>query len=205
MYIQNMVVTNEDIFSKIINNATNSYKPIHELEVDSKCEEELNDSWEIAPTKNYNPETNQTLNSKLSLYQPLYMEIKNGKMDQLEVDFIHDDKIEWFWKNGSEHMKTNFGIKKADKSTFQPDFIVKFKDGSIGIFDTKAGKGFNENDNEIKSNALYKYISEERFNGKNIIGGLVIKENGKFKYYQQATYKSYLESPELWEDFNNLF
>ena len=57
---------------------------------------------------------------------------------------------------------------------------------------------------EIKSNALYKYISEERFNGKNIIGGLVIKENGKFKYYQQPQYKQYDKSPDSWEDFDKL-
>lgn len=209
MYIQNMIVTNEEIFSQLLNNSTNSYKPIHELEVNEKCDEEFNDNWEIEESKNYNPETNQSIDSKLSLYQPLYMELKSGKMDQLELDFIkyldqYEDKIEWFWKNGAEHMKTNFGIRKNDGSTFQPDFIVKFKDGSIGIFDTKAGKGFNENDNEIKSNALYQYIAQERFNGKNLIGGLVIQDNNVFKYYQQPTYKTYKEAPELWENFSNL-
>ena len=210
MYIQNMVVTNPGIFNSLFNKSTIAYRPIREIELSAKKDEEINENWEIPEVKNYNPETNQQISSKLSLHQPLYMELKAGKVDQLELNFIHyldkhEDKIEWFWKNGSEHMKTNFGVKKADRTTFQPDFIVKFKDGSIGIFDTKAGKGFNENDNQEKSDALYKYISEERFNGRNVIGGLVIEDNGEFKYYQQATYKSYLESPELWEDFNSLF
>lgn len=209
MFIQNMIVTNQSIFNSLLNKSTNAYKPIREIELSAKKDEEFDDNWEIQAVKNYNPETNQKVNSKLSLHQPLYMELKSGKVDQLELEFInyldkHEDKIDWFWKNGAEHMKTNFGIQKADRSTFQPDFIVKFKDGSIGIFDTKAGKGFNENDNEIKSNALYKYVSEERFNGRNVIGGLVIEDNGVFKYYQQSTYKPYLDSPELWEDFDNL-
>lgn len=104
-------------------------------------------------SKNYNPNTNIEINSKLSIHQPLYMETKDGKVDQLEVGFIkylneHEDAIEYFGKNGSEHMNTNFGIMKKDGSTFQPDLLIQFKDGRIGIFDTKAGKGFNENDNK---------------------------------------------------------
>ena len=41
-------------------------------------------------------------------------------------------------------MNTNFGIAKENGSAFQPDFLIQFKDGRIGIFDTKAGKGYNE-------------------------------------------------------------
>ena len=208
MYIQNMLVTNEAIFTAILNKSTDKYKAVHEMEVNKKSDEEFNDAWEIEPTKNYNPETNVELKSKLSLYQPLYIETKAGKVDQLEVDFMeyldrNEEVIEWFWKNGAEHMKTNFGIQKADKSTFQPDFLIKFKDGRIGIFDTKA-IGHNESDNEIKSNALYKYISEERFKGKNLIGGLVVRDGNSFKYFEEPIYKTYEEEPDSWLDFDNL-
>lgn len=209
MYIQNMIVTNYDIFANILSTATEKYKPIHEMEVNAKSDEEFNDMWEIEPTKNYNTETNIEIKSKLSLYQPLFVELKGGKVDQLEVDFMdyldqYPDKIEWFWKNGAEHMKTNFGIQKIDKSTFQPDFIIKFKDGSIGIFDTKGGKGFNENDNEIKANALYKYIYDERNKGHNLFGGLVIKDGNKFKYFESTPYVPYNENPEQWKDFDSI-
>lgn len=209
MYIQNMVVSNYDIFAGILSEATEKYKPVHEMEVSAKSDEEFNDEWEIEPTKNYNTETNVEIKSKLSLYQPLFIELKAGKVDQLEVDFmnyldLHEDKIEWFWKNGAEHMKTNFGIQKADKSTFQPDFIIKFKDDSIGIFDTKAGKGFNENDNEVKSNALYKYIYEERNKGHNLFGGLVIKDGEKFKYFESTPYIPFNANPDEWKLFDEL-
>ena len=73
---------------------------------------------------------------------------KYKPIHELEVDFInypyeHEDEIEYFWKNCLEHMNTNFDIMKKDGYTFQPDFLIQFKDGRIGIFDTKAGKGFN--------------------------------------------------------------
>ena len=71
MNIQNLLVSNYAIFAEILSNATEKYKPIHEMEVNAKCDEEFNDKWEIEPTKNYNPETNIEFQSKLSLYQPL--------------------------------------------------------------------------------------------------------------------------------------
>ena len=208
--MQNIIVNNSDIFGRIISTATEKYKPIHEYEVDQKEGYEINEEWHIPFDKNYNPNTNIKIESKLSIHQPLYMETKDGKVDELEVKFIkyldtHEESIEYFWKNGSEHMNTNFGIAKEDGSAFQPDFLIQFKDGRIGIFDTKAGKGFNENDNEVKSNALQQYITDENNKGKNLIGGLVIENNGTFYYYDRTTYRTFNESPEQWKCFEELF
>ena len=101
-------------------------------------------------------------------------------------------------------MNTNFGIAKEDGTAFQPDFLIQFKDGRIGIFDTKAGKGYNEKDNEIKSNALQQYITDENKKGKNIVGGLVVENNGTFYYYDRTIYKTYKEKPEQWKSFEEL-
>lgn len=208
-YIQNLVVNNSSIFAEIISKSILLYKDFHKEEVENKTQGRFDEQWEIPESKNYNPFTNKNIESQLSILQPLYMPTdKNGEVDKLELEFIkylekNKEYIEWFWKNGDEHMESNFGIKKDDGYTFQPDFIVMFKNGAIGIFDTKA-VNFNENDNTEKSNSLYKYISEERFNGKNLIGGLVILDNGIFKYYSKAIYKTYKESPDSWIDFNTL-
>lgn len=208
--MQNIIVNNNDIFGTIISKSTQEYKPIHKYEVDQKERYELNENWHIPYDKNYNPNTCVQINSKLSIHQPLYMETKDGKVDLLEIDFIkyldmHEDEIEYFWKNGSEHMNTNFGIAKEDGSAFQPDFLILFKDGRIGIFDTKAGKGFNENDNEEKSNVLQQYIVDENKKGKNIVGGLVIKHNEKFYYYDRGVYSRFLDEPNKWKCFDTLF
>lgn len=208
-YIQNIVVNNSSSFEEIIYNSITAYKDFHKDEVESKTPGRYNDEWEIPISKNYNPFTNKKVESELSIMQPLYMPIdKNGNVDNLELQFIkylerNKEHINWFWKNGDEHMESNFGIRKEDGYTFQPDFIVSFKNGMIGLFDTKA-INFNENDNMEKSNALYKYISEERYNGKNLIGGLVILDNTKFKYYTKSIYKSYKEDPDSWVDLNSL-
>ena len=207
--MQNLVLNNANNFSRIISDATNAYIPVHEAETESKEQYEINPYWHIPYDKNYSPVTNVKIESKLSIHKPLYMESKGGKVDQLEIDFInyldqHDDVIEYFWKNGSEHMNTNFGIKKASGGAFQPDFLIQFKNGKVGIFDTKAGKGFNENDNIEKSNALQQYIVDQNNKGKNLIGGLVIKDNNKFYYFNRNLYKTFEEAKDEWFDFDTL-
>ena len=194
--MQNLVLNNGTVFSRIISDATKSYIPVHEAETQSKEQYEINPYWHIPYDKNYSPVTSVKIESKLSIHKPLYMESKGGKVDQLEVDFInyldqHEDAIEYFWKNGSEHMNTNFGIKKASGGAFQPDFLIQFKNGKVGIFDTKAGKGFNENDNIEKSNALQQYIVDQNNKGKNLIGGLVIKDNNRFYFFNRNIYKTF--------------
>ena len=209
MYIQNMIISNESIFSELLSVATTNYKQVHELEVSAKQDKEINENWEIAPEKNYNSETTAKLDSKLSLYQPLYVELKNGKTNALEEKFIHyldehEDVIEWFWKNGSEHMKTNFGIEKSDGSTFQPDFIIKFKNGKIGIFDTKAA-GFNEADNEVKALAFSQFLLDEYKAGRTYFEcGLVVFEDNRFRYFDTIGYKSYKDDKSKWKLFDEL-
>ncbi len=219
VYIQNIVLNNVDTFNILFDKAISAYKPIKDEEINKKIEEveEWNESWEISESRNLNPYT-YTLeyerkdnnrkeyfdSFKLSLITPCRLNIDSD----VEVDFIKylddkSDKVEWWWQNGSEHMSLNFGIKYNKKSTFQPDFIVSFKNGRIGIFDTKAS-GFNEDDNKLKSDALQQYIKEENQKDKNIFGGLVIKEGQHFKIYIKENYKSYEENQKEWLYFDDL-
>ena len=210
IYLQNIIVKNKEIFSQILDISVKKYKDIHREIVEEKSGERYNNEWEIVQSKNYNPVTHTKYNSSLALYDPFYIRInEKEEVNKLEKEFIKyledkKDKIEWIWQNGAEHQETNFGIRKADGTTFQPDFIVKFKDGRIGIFDTKAA-GEREDDNEIKATALRRYIEEETLKGKNLIGGLVIKDGNHFKINLNEEYKPYTIAPSEWEFFENIF
>lgn len=201
IYIQNVVLNNAEIFSKLFDESIKNYKPVKEKEIKEKIKEleEWNEEWEIAENRNYNPYTYKKYDSyKLNIYEPCYLNFDNT----LEEDFIkfleeHNDKIEWWYQNGNEHMTLNFGIKYNTKSTFQPDFIVKFKDGRIGIFDTKAS-GDREDENKIKGEALQKYIEEENKKDKKLFGGLVIKDNNQFRINQEKEYISFKKNKDNW-------
>jgi type III restriction enzyme len=101
-------------------------------------------------------------------------------------------------------------------STFQPDFIIKFKDGRIGIFDTKP-IGERAEDTKIKADALAVFLVDENLRRKEkglgeVIGGIVISNNydstsktySNFKVFIGEDYKDYQESPNSWKSFDSL-
>jgi len=177
IFVQNIILNNADIFSRLLDQAIREYKPIKEIEIEKRIEEteKWYENWEITENRNYNPNSYKKYNYKKSLYQPCYLRIDS----KIEKDFIEyleqSEKIIWWWQNGGEHMQVNFGIKYGKESTFQPDFLVLFTDGKLGIFDTKAS-GNREDENKFKNEALQKYIKEENQKGKNLFGGLIIQE-----------------------------
>jgi len=204
VYIQNICLNNADIFSKLIDITINAYKPFKDLEKEEKIKEAevWNNDWEIPENRNYNPNVYKPFGFKLSLYQPCFLNFDS----KLEKEFVEqldskDSEIEWWWQNGNEHMALNFGIKYGKESTFQPDFIVKYKDGRVGIFDTKA-VGDREDENKLKNEALQNYIEEENQNGKNLFGGLIVKPNEHFRVYSQKEYQSFKVSEKGWEYFS---
>ena len=203
VYIQNVCLNNFEEVSKLIDKTINTYKPIKESEKKEKIKENeiWDENWEIPSNRNYNPNTYQPYNFKLSLYQPCYLNLDS----EIEKEFIEkidnkDSEIEWWWQNGNEHMALNFGIKYGEDSTFQPDFIVMYKDGRIGIFDTKT-VGDREDENKIKNEALQKYIEEENKKGKNLFGGLVIKPYNHFMLNSSNEYQSFRVNEKSWEYF----
>lgn len=206
IYIENIILNNADIFSKLFDKAIREYKPIKEKENKKKMEEleEWNDEWEIEETRNYNPYIYKPFDYKLSLYvSPTNKKVYLNFDSTIEKEFVElleqkEDKILWWWQNGNEHMKSNFGIKYGNFSTFQPDFLVMLKDGRLGIFDTKAS-GNREENNKLKAEALQRYIEEENKKGKNLFGGLIIKEGQHFRINSKKEYFSFREKPEDWE------
>lgn len=197
VYIQNVVLNNAVIFSKLFDESIRKYKPLKDAEINKKIEEieEWNDDWEIAATRNYNPNTYEQHDYLLSLYAPCYLKIDSA-IEKEYIEYLEEkrDLVKWWWQNGDEHMALNFGIKYGSKSTFQPDFLVLFIDGRLGIFDTKAS-GYNEIDNKLKSEALQKYIEEEN---RKIFGGLIIREGQHFRINTNKEYKPFKEEPSDW-------
>ena len=198
--IRDIILSNYDIFAKLINESTNTFKNTKKKEIEEKVEEieKWNDKWEISIRRAFNPETYKEFDYKLSLYTPCYLNFDS----QIEQDFIEylekqADKIKWWWQNGSEHMALNFGIKYNTKSTFQVDFIVQLNDGRIGIFDTKPLND-REEDKKVKSEALQQYIKSENQKDKNLFGGVVIRDGEYFRINQKEEYKSIKECFEDW-------
>lgn len=204
-FIESIILNNETEIKKLLNKAIEAYKPVKLEEEQKKAAniQNYDENWIIPATRNYNPNTYEKFDSKLSLYEPCFLEKERSKP---EIAFIAalekaKDQILWWWKNGDEHMKENFGIKKPDGTSFQPDFIVQYKNGQIGLYDTK-DPGYQEDDNKIKAEALQKYIQEENLKGKKLIGGIIIVDNKLLKINAKPKYLGFKQKPEDWEFFS---
>ena len=101
-------------------------------------------------------------------------------------------RVEWWYKNG-EKMSKYFAIKyfelgddaKSYGKAFYPDYIIKFSDGRIGIFDTKSG--WTAEEAGPKARALQKYITEH--SDLNLFGGIINVVNGVFYLNDNADYE----------------
>ncbi|NCB49571.1 MAG: hypothetical protein EOM53_02695 [Alphaproteobacteria bacterium] len=204
--IQALVIHNNKKISELLHQSTLEYKSVKEQELEEKANsiENWQKDWELPKTINYNSELFEEYNAKLYIYDRCFLEKKTDKENNPERAFVRcledsSEVVEWWWKNGDEHSRDNFGIPYNKKgSTFQPDFIVKLKDGRIGIFDTK-GAGFNEADNKEKAEALQRYIKEENSKGKKLFGGIIIKHGEHLKLNSNIEYNSYQTHSNEWE------
>ena len=91
-----------------------------------------------------------------------------------------NDHVDWWFKNRENDPKY-FAIGYADEngynSAFYVDFIVMFKDGSIGFYDTKQGITASAESTKNKAEALYRFIQRENQSGKKVKYDIVISVN----------------------------
>ncbi len=111
---------------------------------------------------------------------PLFLE-KNYIGRKNEIAFLKflekSGKVEWWFKNGDRDA-TFFAVRynNGEEKPFYVDFIVKLKDGRIGLFDPH---GVHLSDFRPKSDGLQKYIKEQNKKGKNLFGGIVANTDSR--------------------------
>src|SRR3989344_2216687 len=136
---------------------------------------------------------------KNSVMKPFYVKYLS-ESERTFTDLLDkSDKVEWWFKNGDRDA-TFFALPyDADTTPFYVDFIVKFKDGKIGLFDPHST---HLADFGPKSDGLQKYIKNENKKGKNLFGGMIANTDGR-------TYKGrwvyYIDSSDKFKKgkFNN--
>ena len=113
-----------------------------------------------------------------------------GTENKFEDMLDASTQIEWWYKNG-EKMERYFAIpyfelnerQRSIRRAFYPDYIIKYADGSIGIYDTKAGFTADNEHVRQKANALQAFIQEHA--DLNLKGGIINVKNNYF-YLQDS-------------------
>lgn len=121
----------------------------------------------------------QELKTQKSVMQPFYYDNK-WKTEAAFINYLENsDHVAWWFKNGDRE-STFFAVpyKEDDESKpFYLDFIVLFKNGAVGLFDTKSGRTIK--DAKEKSDGLQKYLRVQSKKGPKLFGGIVANTEPK--------------------------
>lgn len=177
---------NSQKFIDVINRAKEIYLNKVELGKKEILKEE---NWEIPQTISLSNNYVQMKN-KRAIMEPFFIE---NKSSEVEKDFIKEyleknDQIDWWFKNGDSggnYFAVKYSKNKEDY-TFYVDWIVKYKDGKIGLLDTK--EGITAETAKDKAEGLAKYIKEENKKGKKLFGGIVIHKDKSWRYNDNDKY-----------------
>ena len=137
-----------------------------------------NFTWEVPPIRYYNDLFNRQEVDTHAL-EPFYEYNKASTPEKLFKTMLKEnpENIDWWYKNG-DHGKEHFAIEyensHGEKHLFYIDFVIKFKSGLIGLFDTKTKR--SDPEAPFKHNGLIKYMEEENVKNpdRNFIGGVII-------------------------------
>lgn len=129
-------------------------------------------NWEIPESLSFGGAYTE-LEVKKSVLSPFYYD-NRWKTEKSFIEFLEkSSQIDWWYKNGDRD-STFFAVPYKENGEHYPfyvDFIVKYKDGSIGLLDTKSGRTIK--DAKEKSDGLQEYIKANNKIDRKLSGGIV--------------------------------
>ena len=193
IFIKNIQKGATSVFRPALTQTLKNYRPILDkllAEKVKKNEEKEAPIFTIQESYGYT-EDYENLPVKLNALETFYIRKEyDGKVNEVEfINYIDSkkNKIDWWFKQeiGQEYFAVKY-FNTADQkfSLFYPDWIIKFKEGKFGIFDTKSGR--TATDTEGRAPALAEKLKKL---GKKFVGGIVLKEGGIWHYNDSKDYK----------------
>lgn len=191
---------NQTVFNEVIKTAKLKYESIRSNELAHR---------KIATQSKFSLPNTDTFGENYELvsvskypYEQCYLR-KDRSVPERYFEKLLDnsDKVEWWYKNG-EGQQQYFAIsyqtvdeetKLAKLASFYPDYVVRYSDGNIGIYDTKAGRTVTERPTYDKSDALQAYIASENSHGTKLEGGILNKRSDGIYIFNSATYTPNLD------------
>lgn len=194
--IQRVVVcseNNQKIFKEIVETAKERFKEVNQKEKTAK-QVERQVVWEVPAVQYFNELYTRCEASNYAQEPCLLQKSRSEPEQKFEEELNKSKLIDWWYKNGT-NKESYLAIAydhplKGVKQSFYPDYIVRFKDGSIGIYDPKGGQTAVGDETTAKSDALYHYIEKLKTQKIKASGGIVISKPSGLFIFQGPKYKS---------------
>lgn len=176
---------NKPKFTDIIEKALHRYSiKLAERQRKAKARSFEQYTWEVPAERLYKSESHHVKDDVKDHALLPFVELNAvSTPEQRFATFLenHAESIDWWYKNGDEgkqHYSIPYVMSNGEKSLFYVDFIIRMKNGTVALFDTKSEGSDSEAPN--KHNALIDYIEERP--DENLIGGVIIEKNGNWHY-----------------------
>ena len=186
--VQKIVLGKENVqlFIDSINLAKEQYKKEVVEKLSEKRELQETPNWEVPLFVSYNSKY-RAEEQHLSALKPFYT-ANASEPERLFIDTLNNSKkVKWWYKNGDTEIKY-FAVLRDDNQAFYPDFIVQFKDGSVGIFDTKKDRTAETEDAAPRAEALQRYIKQQKKKSRKLWGGIIVNINSSWKLNDNEKY-----------------
>lgn len=185
---------NQRIFSDIFDRAIDQYDTVNRKEmVERRQRQDEIFDFSLPLMDEYSDRYVEVATAKNAM-KPYYRSVNAPTSTEIpfEEALEWSSRVEWWYKNG-EKMEKYFAVKyyelgddaKSYGKAFYPDYIIKFSDGRIGIFDTKSG--WTAEEAGPKARALQKYIADH--SDLNLFGGIINVANGVFYLNDSTDYE----------------
>ncbi len=184
-------IVNQEIFSQVFDKALDAYEDIYREEMKRRRDRELEELvFSIPEVDQFNENYTITKSPNNAMEQYYRYDNAPNTEEKFEEMLNRASQIEWWYKNG-EKMEKYFAIPYYDlndrtktvRKAFYPDYIIRFSDGSTGIYDTKSGFTIENKNTRQKANALQKFIRE---NAELNLKGGIINVKGESFYIQDS-------------------
>ena len=187
---------NEPYILDLLEKAFKEYEDIMRQHAATISRKPENYPWEVPDIRYYDSEQYVEKPAPVHVLQPFYMQNRSYEPEKLFTRMLEEnsESIDWWYKNGDygkEHFAVPYKNIKDDWALFYVDYLMKFKDGTLGFFDTKTMTGDDEA--YCKHNALIDYLNEvitQRKSDK-FIGGIIIKDGSAWKYCRNKLSRSF--------------
>lgn len=208
IFVKDIETGEHSRFRRALIQALTAYKPI--LEEQKKLRQKQAEDAETQPftvkriyayTDDY-----EAMDMERCLFKPFYIrKAYSGRLTELKFAKFLDtwEKVDWWMKNGDSG-KDLFSIRymsrqDSQQHLFYPDWIVRYKDGTIGIYDTKGGITATSPDTHDKANELQQRILQWNSIGRRkYVGGIVVETNGLWMVSNGMPYQSGITEANGW-------
>lgn len=178
---------NKPKFKDLITRAIERYRQkMRKRQEEAKKRSKKEYKWEVPEVRDYNAENNSAVPEVAD--HALLPFVRRDDASNPEKEFEqfleqNKDSVDWWYKNG-ENGKQHYAIPYIDENgeedLFYIDFVIRMKSGKVFLFDTKS----KDSDRRAvaKHNALIDYLERQNAGGADLQGGVIIEENGAWKY-----------------------